>query len=311
MQGILEMDASNPKSDGSGNRIRAILLWPVALVSCAAVAMIFLFPAKSQPPAKSQTESSAPADMSNSTVSDTRVVHAGGAHGMKPSVTEPETERLAGLMLDKSLPQAQRRQAAKALARIGTDEAMASIKAALTLSDTPPYVKAAIAEGLGESPNPDARELLHSLANDKNETLARAAERGLALRGDDDAVNTLGGLLFNEQTALSVRTEAALALGDVNLQSAQDLLTRAVSQIQDEDVVESVLDGLGRRPFDQTEEFFRNYLNSPNVSPAYKVLAIESITDADGDVLSFLTSFLNDPNPDVREAAKEAVDFLE
>lgn len=230
-------------------------------------------------------------------------------HANAPTGMEPETERLVAVMLDKSLSQEKRRQAARALAKIGSEEAMASIKAALT-SDTPPYVKAAIAEGLGESPNPESNDLLRSLVQAKNETLARAAERGLALRGDAEAVNTLGNLLFDSQTTLGVRTEAALALGDVDLPSAQDLLTRAVNQIQDEDVVESVLDGLARRPFSQTEEFFRNYLNSPEVSPDFKVLAIQSITDSDGDVAPFLLGYLNDANPDVRAAAKDALNFL-
>ena len=222
---------------------------------------------------------------------------------------EPETERLISMMRDNSLNLEVRRQAARSLSKIGTDEALAALKAALT-SDTPPYVKAAIAEGLGASANPEARDLLHELVNGKDEITARAAARGLATRGDEDAVDTLGNLLFNDKTPLGVRTEAALGLGDVNLPSAQDQLVRAISQIQDEDVRESVLDGLGRRPFSDTEEFFRNYLNSSTVPPESKVLAIESVRDAEGDVTPFLSNYLNDSNPDVRAAAKEALDFL-
>jgi HEAT repeat protein len=223
---------------------------------------------------------------------------------------EPETERLISVMRDKSSTLQLRRQAARSLGKIGTDEAMAALKSALAAGDTPPYVKAAIAEGLGASPNPEARDLLHDLLNGKDQITARAAARGLGARGDADAVDTLGNLLFNEQTPLGVRTEAALALGDVSLPSAQDQLVRAISQIQDDDIRESVLDGLGRRPFSDTEEFFRNYLNSPTVPPESKVLAIEAVRDADGDVAPFLSNYLNDPNPDVRAAAKEAVDFL-
>jgi HEAT repeat protein len=230
---------------------------------------------------------------------------------LKPSQTEtePETARLISLMLDKSLSIQLRRDAARSLGKIGTDEAMSALKSALA-NDNPPYLKAAIAEGLGESPNPEARDLLHGLLNGKDETTARGAARGLALRGDSDAVDTLGTALFNEQTPLGVRTEAALALGDVNLPGAQDLLTKAISQIQDEDVRESVLDGLGRRPFSDTEQFFRDYLNSADVPPDSKVLAIQAITDAEGDVGPFLSNYLNDANADVRAAAKSAVDFI-
>jgi HEAT repeat protein len=222
---------------------------------------------------------------------------------------EPETERLISTMSDKSVSLQLRRQAARALARIGTDEALAALKAALAAAN-PPYLKAAIAEGLGESPNPAAGDLLNELLNGKDETTARAAARGLALRGDADAANTLGSALFNDQTPESVREEAARSLGDVDAPGALDLLTRAIAQIQDDDVRESVLDGLGRRPFSETEPFFRNYLNSSDVPPDSKVLAIEAITDADGDVGKFLSNYANDPNPDVRAAVKSALDFL-
>ena len=212
-------------------------------------------------------------------------------------------------MSDKSLTLQARRQAARSLGKIGTDEAMAALKTALT-NDSPPYLKAAIAEGLGASPNAEARDLLHELVNGKDQTTARAAARGLAARGDADAVDTLGNLLFNDQTPLNVRTEAALALGDVSLPSAQDQLVRAITQIQDDDVRESVLDGLGRRPFSDTEGFFRDYLNSTTVPPESKVLAIEAVRDAEGNVAPFLSNYLNDPNAAVRAAAKEALDFL-
>jgi len=208
-------------------------------------------------------------------------------------------------MLDASASIQARRDAARALGKISTEEARG------LLNSVPPFLKAAIAEGLGQNPSAEARDMLHDLVNGKDEAVARSAARGLGTRGDADAVDTLGKLLFNDQTPESVRTEAALALGDVNLPSALDQLTRAIAQIHDEDVIESVLDGLGRRPFSDTEQFFGNYLNSPDVPPESKVLAIEAVRDADGDVVPFLSKYLNDANPEVRAAAKEALDFLD
>lgn len=287
-----------------------MVLWPIALLLCVIVAVIFIVPLRSRPPAKERAETTTIGNASNAssptlTTAPTHTFFQPSAAG-----TEPETERLISVMRDKSSTLQLRRQAARSLGKIGTDEAMAALKNALTAGDTPPYVKAAIAEGLGSSSNPEARDLLHDLVNGKDQITARAAARGLGARGDADAVDTLGGLLFNDQTPLGVRTEAALALGDVSLPSAQDQLVRAISQIQDDDVRESVLDGLGRRPFSDTEDFFRNYLNSPTAPPESKVLAIEAVRDADGDVVPFLSNYLNDPNPDVRAAAKEALDFL-
>lgn len=300
------------KSNSSANSrdgIRLKVLLPVALL--AVLIVIVLVFARSHPQAPLQTGRETTAANNSTTRPETshNTAHASPAFRALQPETEPETARLISILFDKSASAQLRRQAARSLGKIGTGEAMAALKSALK-NDLPPYVKAAIAEGLGQSPNPEAQALLNDLANGKDETTARGAVRGLASRGDAGAVDTLGNLLFNDQTPMSVRTEAALGLGDVDLPAAQDLLTRAVSQIHDEDVLESVLDGLGRRPFSDTEEFFANYLNSPNVPPESKVLAIESVRDADGDVLSFLSKYLNDANPDVRAAAQDAVNFL-
>jgi len=302
------MKSSSSTNARDGVRIK--VLGPIAVLAALILAALLFKLSHSQP------ANEAPADGSMATINSNIPPEPARNTGPKrqalrpaQSEMEPETARLTSILLDKSAPLQVRREAARSLGKIGTDEAMAVLKSALA-GDIPPHAKAAIAEGLGESPNPAARELLHELANGKDETVARGAARGLAERGDADAVDTLGSLLFNNQTSLSVRTEAALALGDVNLPTAQDQLTRAVAQIHDEDVLESALDGLGRRPFSDTQEFFRTYLNSPDVPAASKVLAIEAIRDADGDVAPFLSTYLNDSNPAVRAAAKDAVEFL-
>jgi HEAT repeat protein len=300
------------KSNSSANAsdgIRLKVLLPFALVFAVVLIAVLLFHSRSRPPSHPSAEQSVMTAVSNIAPGPYHAPPARPSH-VPQMETEPETARLISVMLDKSATLKLRRESAKSLAKIGTEEAMSALKSALT-NDNPPYLKAAIAEGLGQSPSPESADLLHQLVNGKDEITARGAARGFAARGDSDAVNTLGNLLFNDQTPLSVRTEAALALGDVNLSSAQDLLTRAVSQIQDEDVLESALDGLGRRPFSETEEFFRNYLSSPTAPPESKVLAIQSLADAEGDdIPRFLSNYLNDPNPDVRAAAKEALNFL-
>jgi len=301
------------KSSSSANArdgLRIKVLGPIAVLTALILVALLLKLSHPQPAAQTSVDGSAAAINSNIPLEPPRyTAPKHEAPHTSQSEMEPETARLTSIMLDKSASLQVRRQAARSLGKIGTDEAMDALKSALG-GDVPPHVKAAIAEGLGESPNPAARDLLHELVNGKDETVARGAARGLATRGDTDAVDTLGNLLFNDQTPLSVRTEAALALGDVSLPAAQDQLTRAIAQIHDEDVLESALDGLGRRPFSDTQEFFRTYLDSPEVPPTSKVLAIQAIQDADGDVAQFLSGYLNDPNPAVRAAAKDAVEFL-
>lgn len=301
---------SNP-SASNREGIRLKVLWPLALLMVLVV-IVALF-------AKSHFDNRKPTGNDGVTAGSSNVTSSGHetpVHppqikraAQSPVSTEPETDRLTALLLDKNTPLQVRRQSARGLASIGTEQAIAALRSGLS-NNLPPLAKVAIAESLGQVSNAETTALLHELVNGKDEALARGAARGLATRGDADAANTLGTLLFNEQTPLSVRTEAALALGDVDLPAAQDFLTRAISQIQDEDVVESALDGMGRRPFSETEEFFRNYLNSPNVSAANKVLAIEAVQDADGNVAPFLANYVNDPNTEVRAAAKEALEFL-
>jgi HEAT repeat protein len=298
-------------SANSNDRLRVKVLLPIALLAGLILIALLSTHFHSEPPPSTPatettavTHSEAPTGSANNPAPTRPPI----PHVQPPQ--ESETARLASIVFDKTAAIEIRRRAGRSLAKIGTDEAMTVLRSALA-GDEPPFLKAAIAEGLGQNPNPEARDLLHELVNGNDQTAARGAARGLAARGDADAVDTLGNLLFNDHTPISVRTEAALALGDVSLPSAQDLLTRAISQIHDEDVTESVLDGLGRRPFSDTQEFFRNYLNSPDVPAESKVLAIESVRDAEGDnVVPFLSTYLNDSNPDVRAAAKEAVDFL-
>jgi hypothetical protein len=303
------MKASHSPNSREGIRMK--VLGPVALlVGLIVSAFVFTRSRSPSPDKPAGKETAIAADSSTAPESPHKTVPAHPSIRSVPAPVEPETERLISLMLDKSAPSQLRRQAARSLAKVGSEEAMSALKSALASNDTPPFIKVAIAEGLGQSPNPESRDLLHELVQGKDQTTARAAARGLAARGDADAVDTLGKLLFNEQTPVGVRTEAALALGDVDLPSAQDQLTRALSQIHDDDVVESVIDGLGRRPFSDTEEIFRNFLNSPNVPAESKVLAIEAVRDSEGDVVPFLSNYLNNSNPAVRTAAKDALDFL-
>jgi HEAT repeat protein len=227
---------------------------------------------------------------------------------LQPSseTADPGTTKLITQLFDESLPLKIRSRAARELSDLGTDAALSALKSALS-KNSPSYLKAAVAEGLGDSPNPNARVLLNDLINDKDEILARGAVRGMALSGDSDAVNSLGGLLFNEQVPLSIRAEAALALGGLNSPDALRTLTRATTEIKDDDVLENVLDGLGKRPFSETEHFFSGYISSQDVSAESKVAAIEALGNAQGDVAPFLLKYLGDPDEDLRAAAAWAL----
>jgi len=202
-----------------------------------------------------------------------------------------------------------RRQAARALAKIGSENAMSALK--MALRDGPPYLKAAIAEGLGESPHREAAGLLVDLINGPDQIAARGAIRGVALRGDAEAVQLLSNVLFNEKKPESVRTEAALALGEVQQPTALSALIRATGEIHDPSIIEQVLEGLGKRPFTETEQFFRDYLASPGLTPESKVAALEALGNTTGDIASLALKYASEPDPQVRAAAAWALSATE
>lgn len=209
--------------------------------------------------------------------------------------------RLIYTLLDGAQPLKERRQAAVELARIGSDAAIAALKTALL--DGPPYLKAMIAEGLGESPHPEAEAMLLSLLQDPDEVVARGAVQGLASRGTAEAAQKLQEVLFDASRPESVRTEAALALGDVPQPEALNALSRALGEMDEPGVVESILEGLGKRPFEETEPLFRSYLETPNLPSDMKTAALEALSSAQGDVSTFLLGFASDPDPEVRGTA--------
>jgi HEAT repeat protein len=178
---------------------------------------------------------------------------------------------------------------------------MAALRTALRNGQ--PYLKAAIGEGLGESSHPDATALMLEITQGSDETAARGAVRGLGLRGDAESIESLRKILFDERATESVRTEAALALGDVQNPTALAVLTDAVRQWQEGTITDSVLEGLGKRPFAETEDFFRGYLDLPGLSSESKVAAIEALANTPDDASSLLLKLTADPDPEVRAAA--------
>ena len=171
------------------------------------------------------------------------------------------------------------------------------------LRDGPVQLKAAVAEALGECPSPDARPLLLTLANGSDETTARGAMRGLAALGDTGATGTLASSLFDERKSAALRTEAALALGGVREAAALDALTRAVREIRDETILNHALDGLGHRPFAETEATFREFLKRDDITPASRVAAIEALGHVPDSATAFLLGYANDPSQELRAAA--------
>src|ERR1051325_937916 len=178
------------REDISERRIRPALLLMVAVLVLAAGAAIFYLKrpdlarnAQSgevdgeSPKTPERKPASAPSSLPRLRAEG---LPPGAAPGGEPS-RSPESQ-LSSRLLDSALPLKARRQAARTLAKLGSEEALGALKAAL--KDGPPALKVAVAEVLGESPNSEARKLQLDLLNGADEPVARGAIRGLGRRGD-------------------------------------------------------------------------------------------------------------------------------
>ena len=156
------------------------------------------------------------------------------------SVKDPAIAAKLAELLNEKLSLKERAKAAQALAN--TEQGIAALKVALQNGKS--RLKAVIAEELGESSRPEAKAMLQEMIQGEDETAARGAIRGLAVQGDAEAARVLDAVLFDETKPLSVRTEAALGLGNVRQPEAARSLERAANEIQDETIRENVLEGL-------------------------------------------------------------------
>jgi HEAT repeat protein len=223
---------------------------------------------------------------------------------LRPRVVS-EAELIARLA-DPNLDLRIRCEAGRMLARLGSASALAAVKQALITGS--PSLRTAIAEGLGESPLPEARLLLTTLVSDADESVAQGAVRGWALAGGAEAAHVLTTLVYSDDRPESVRTAAALALGDlVNQPQAFAALTNAAWQLRDDALAPAVLEGLGRRPIGEIQEFFRQYLATPDLPGSLRSAAVEALGHAEGDSSPLLLEFLRDADPEVRASAAWAL----
>jgi HEAT repeat protein len=211
----------------------------------------------------------------------------------------------SAILFDPAQPMKLRREAANELAKLGTDEAMRELKSAL--KDGEPKLRAFVADALGISPHPEARLLLKELVNDKDELVAAGAVNGWARVGDREAIEVLTGILQDEKRNTDMRGNAAMALGSIKDPSALKVLISAATGMQDTEVIGQIMQGIGQRPFSETQSFYQQYLAQNSIPQAARVAAVESIGNADGQTTAFLMQYARDADAQVRAGAAWAI----
>jgi len=194
-----------------------------------------------------------------------------------------------------------RRMAARELAL--QDDPLALAFLSESARNGPPRLRALIAEALGTSPLPEARDILLPLLNDPDPAVGRGALRGLAAAPSAETALLLGGMLNDARRPESIRSEAALILGTLPDPAASCVLIEALREAASESLRAQLWDAIGMRPILETGDFVREMVQSPVPNDLQRLAAIESLSGSAEDVSSLLTPILRDGDPEVREAA--------
>src|SRR5690606_38683389 len=139
------------------------------------------------------------------------------------------------------------------------------------------------------------------LLGDEEEMVGRAAIRSLAGLGDDAAIDMVANVLLNRKRPVSMRGEAAQALGRCRHPDAVTILMEAVESAsaysEAEPVFFQVMEALARKG--AGERF------SPAIEPPFFLTSpVDSRSDS---TAGFLVEFLTDADPEVRGTAARSL----
>jgi HEAT repeat protein len=164
-------------------------------------------------------------------------------------------------------------------------------------------LRAAIAEGLGYSSDPMAKDLIFSALEDENEVVVRGAISGLAAIGDRDSISILSEMLSANDVSDILIAEAAIGLGKIDHPDAYNGLVTAYHEPSVETNTrfkESIIAALGQKHISETGDFFQDILDENNSDLSLKLAAIEALQEAHGDIGSLILPSLNDKNSEIR-----------
>jgi len=213
-------------------------------------------------------------------------------------------QTIAGF-LDERVPLIERRKYAYRLARVGSPECVAALRKVLDVA--PPDQKAFIAQLIGTTGSPAARELLWALSKDADEPVARAALRGLSTMGGADVTSRFAEILAGQENE-RFRIEAAQGLAIIGTPEARDALVNALDGDLPDSTALQILDSLGRFDFHAVADVYSQFLSARDVPAERRVAALESLVNSSPESAPFLLQLAEfDPDADARAAAAWAI----
>ena len=208
--------------------------------------------------------------------------------------------------LDHGRPLAERRHYAYRLAREGTPEAMGALRQVLRAAS--PADRAFMAELIGKTRNPGAKELLWPLLADGDDEVVIAAIRGLGLIGGEDVAARMAAILSGQGRTEPVRIEAAFALGMMNTEGTLNALVGALDGMPSEEISIEILNGLGRHDFQRVAPTFEAMIHASGTPEPLRAAAVEALAGSTGDAVPFLLRVASgDDSAEVRASAAWAL----
>lgn len=215
-------------------------------------------------------------------------------------------EEAIARFLDDAVDLAQRRHLAYRLAAVGSSECIAALRK--VLGTAAPQHRAFMAQLVGSTGSPAAKEWLWPLLEDADEGVVRGAIRGLAaIRGADVTIR-LADILLDPRHSDRIRIEAALGLGTVGTAAAREALLRAFAQPTADGLRAQILASLGRFDFRTVARTFTTYLAAPEMPGDMRVAAVEALAYSSPGAVPFLLRLArDDADAEVRASAAWAI----
>jgi len=186
-------------------------------------------------------------------------------------------------------------------------DAIAAITGLAALGGNANRILAAIMRDAGW-PDTVRTQAALALVEGGSEREARSGIQALAVIGGEANTARLASILQDDKWPQNLRLQAALDLGHIGTPQARDILIGAFEQFDDPDIQSQLLDSLGRFPFPQIEETWKEFLSSPDTPDELRVAAADALSNSTEESLPFLMSLASsDRDPEVREMAAWAI----
>jgi HEAT repeat protein len=207
---------------------------------------------------------------------------------------------------DGTLSRAERVEAAEALVRIGTPEALTALKKAF--GNLSRELRLAIVDSLGRDGSAEAMALLTEWLKDADSVLARAALENLLRLDKPEAASALVHGLNNAEVSADLRCQIAQGLGALKQPWTAQVLADAAADSENEEVARACVMALGELDYATTKDIFDNLLHAPDVSAELRVTALETLAGVEGNPTGLLKGVAaHDVDPDARAAAAWAL----